>query len=64
MSPISFPHVLTLFHTFPALWASLCYSVTYSGETNALFLPPSGHTNTSFPVAWLWGSHKLGQMGA
>lgn len=42
--------------------------VTYSGETNALFIPPSGDRNTSFPVAWHWGGgglqHKLGQMGA
>lgn len=28
-----------------------------------LFIPPSGDRNTSFPVAWHWGNHKLGQMG-
>lgn len=27
-----------------------------------LFIPPLGDTNTSFPVAWHRGNHKLGQM--
>lgn len=47
----------------PAPRYSFSCSVTCNGETNALFIPPVGDTNTSFPVTWHRGNRKLGQMG-
>lgn len=54
--PISFPGVLSVFQTFPACLPPRPPSavfVTYSSETNALFIPPL--RNTSFPVVPVGG---------
>lgn len=52
MSSPSF--ILFLLSVFPS-----AVFVTYSGETNALFIPPSGDRNTSFPVAWHGGGGPI-----
>lgn len=59
----TFPHVLSVFHTFfPSATLSAALSPTAVKQMPP-FIPPSGDPNTSFPVAWHWRNHKLGQMG-
>lgn len=47
----SLSFILFLLSGFPS-----AVFVTYSSETNALFIPPPGCRNTSFPVAWYRGA--------